>query len=184
MSSNTWIEYPVVADVDGDGSAEIVVVADGDQNGLFVIGSDSGNWVGTRSIWNQHAYHIDNVQDDGRISFPEVPSWLTHNSYRQNALPEPSSNVPAADLVPSFVRSIQNGEQVTLAVRIGNGGSVNVGAGVTVALYSDDPEQGGLLIASLRSRHHNLRRAPSRTLPSLRAYRLWSRYGLPSMRKE
>lgn len=148
MSSNTWIEYPVVADVDGDGSAEIVVVADGDQNGLFVIGSDSGNWVGTRSIWNQHAYHIDNVQDDGRISFPEVPSWLTHNSYRQNALPEPSSNVPAADLVPSFVRSIQNGEQVTLAVRIGNGGSVNVGAGVTVALYSDDPEQGGLLIAS------------------------------------
>lgn len=154
MSSSTWIEYPIIADVDRDGSAEIVVVANGAQNGLFVIGSDSGNWVGTRSIWNQHAYHIDNVQDNGRIVFPEVPSWLTHNSYRQNSLPNPNSNVPAADLVPSFVRSIQDGEQVTLIVRVGNGGPVNVGAGVTVALYNDDPEQGGLLIASTITSSH------------------------------
>jgi len=71
MSSCTWHEYVLVADVDADGNAEIVAVANnncgfGPQRGVYVFGDANDNWVTTRRIWNQHTYHITNVRDDGR----------------------------------------------------------------------------------------------------------------------
>jgi hypothetical protein len=71
-SSGTATEYPVIADVDGDGNAEIVAGANslfgfGPQNGIYVIGDRNNTWVNTRQIWNQHTYHITNVNDDGTI---------------------------------------------------------------------------------------------------------------------
>ncbi len=94
-SSATTYEYPVVADVDNDNSAEIVVAL----NNIFRPGPTPGvgirvykeandSWVGTRSIWNQHAYSIDNVNDDGSIPSNPAKSWLTHNSFRLNSFPE------------------------------------------------------------------------------------------------
>jgi choice-of-anchor C domain-containing protein len=85
-SSGTTYELPVVADVDGDGKAEIVGVANGAQNGIYVWGDDE-NWVGTRKIWNQHSYHITNINDDGSIPLVEANSWEVYNNYRRNQQP-------------------------------------------------------------------------------------------------
>jgi choice-of-anchor C domain-containing protein len=90
-SSNTALEMPIVVDVDADGVAEIVVVANtvaghGPQKGIFVIGNDDA-WVGTRKIWNQNSYHITNVNDDGSIPRVEANSWEVYNNYRRNQQP-------------------------------------------------------------------------------------------------
>ncbi len=80
-SSNTHAEYPIVADVDGDGETEIVVVCGRDQNfpnqGTRTGGSNQkfgfvraykaapGTfWVPSRSVWNQYVYFNVNVNDD------------------------------------------------------------------------------------------------------------------------
>ncbi|MDC0670533.1 FG-GAP repeat domain-containing protein [Nannocystis radixulma] len=64
-SSGTLSEYPVVADVDNDGSAEIVVVSC--QFGgtpsptVQVIRDKEDRWIQARRIWNQHTYHVTNM---------------------------------------------------------------------------------------------------------------------------
>jgi hypothetical protein len=77
-SSATGFEYPVVVDANGDGKAEIVAAANsifnfGPQKGIYVLGHE--NWVATRPIWNQHSYHITNINDDGSIPRQEANSW-------------------------------------------------------------------------------------------------------------
>lgn len=90
-SSVTLIEYPVVADVDNDGSAEIVIVSgpDFDENQtsptVQVIRDAEERWIQPRRIWNQHTYHVTNVREDGTIPTFEEPSWLSLNTYRTNA---------------------------------------------------------------------------------------------------
>jgi hypothetical protein len=80
LSSCTWHEYPLVADVDADGHAEIVAVANnncgyGPQRGVYVFGDPAGGWVPTRRIWNEHTYHITNVAADGSIPAVELNNW-------------------------------------------------------------------------------------------------------------
>jgi hypothetical protein len=41
--------------------------------------------VDTRRVWNQHAYAVTNVEDDGTIPTPMPPSWRTVGSFRANA---------------------------------------------------------------------------------------------------
>ena len=89
-SSCTWYEYPLVADVDADGHAEILGVGNnncgfGSQRGVFLWGDDS-SWVDTRDVWNQHTYHITNVLQDGTVPTDEQPNWLVPglNNFRLN----------------------------------------------------------------------------------------------------
>lgn len=89
--SGTLSEYPVVADVDNDGSAEIVVVSNIMAGGtmtsptLQVIADSDDLWVQARRIWNQHTYHVTNVAENGAILQYEPPSWEVLNTYRTNA---------------------------------------------------------------------------------------------------
>jgi uncharacterized protein (DUF2141 family) len=77
--SRTNIEYPIVADVDADGSTEICVVCADDnyrpeRSGANLALYDPGEvriyksagepWVPARRVWNQHAYFNVNVNDD------------------------------------------------------------------------------------------------------------------------
>jgi len=155
MSSCTWHEYVLVADVDADGNSEIVAVANnncglGSQRGVFVYGSESDNWVPTRQIWNQHTYHITNVNDDGTIPTVEDNNWLTpsgdpYNNYRQNVLSDGLSPLSAPDLTASFIQLAPG----MMTGRIGNGGAVLVGAGIPVSFYDGDPNGGGVLLGTV-----------------------------------
>ncbi len=98
IRSFTLIEYPVVADVDADGQAEIVVPSDANQTlpdgttrekGLYVFEGALGDWVRARSIWNQHSYHVTNVNDDGTIPAVESANWLdgSLNNFREQSFP-------------------------------------------------------------------------------------------------
>ena len=87
-TSGTLTEYPVVADVDNDGSAEIVVVSNQYQGAsptVQVIRDKMDRWIQARRIWNEHTYHVTNVREDGTIPQYEQPSWTRLNTFRTNA---------------------------------------------------------------------------------------------------
>jgi hypothetical protein len=100
-SSGTLHEYPVIADVDLDGSAEIIVASNDyaweGSTGITVIGDANGSWRPARPIWNQHAYMITNVDDDGSVPAAPAPNWATWNSFRTANL-DPAQPVALSDL--------------------------------------------------------------------------------------
>jgi len=84
--SGTLSEYPIVADLDNDGSAEIAFVSNsGAAPTLQVTADVEDRWIQARRIWNQHAYHVTNVREDGTIPMFEAPSWEQLNTFRTNA---------------------------------------------------------------------------------------------------
>ncbi len=92
-SSQTHAEYPIIADVDGDGETEIIVSCSDFENNRFQ-GANSGGannlrghiraykavagtfWVPSRSIWNQFAYFNVNVNDNMTIPAYQQPHHL------------------------------------------------------------------------------------------------------------
>jgi hypothetical protein len=133
-SSNTRLEMPIVVDVDNDGKSEVVVPEPNTLDGLggIEIWEDSdNNWVRTRRIWNQHTYSVTNVTEDGQI--PRVPesNW-THsrlNSFRQNV--QPGGLFDAPDFVVREISRVDCDEsQFTVAVVVGNDGSLSVPPGI------------------------------------------------------
>jgi len=42
-------------------------------------------WIPTRRIWNQHAYSVTNVREDGTIPPTPIKNWLNLNTFRSNS---------------------------------------------------------------------------------------------------
>jgi hypothetical protein len=88
--SRTIVDNPVIADVDNDGHADIILSMEspiaGGRHGLIVYSNLKNNWVATRRVWNQHAYHISNISESGIVPALEIPNWQTENVYRSNTV--------------------------------------------------------------------------------------------------
>ncbi len=108
-ASGTGIEFPSLADVDNDGSTEIILASNrlwessgsSDWFGVRSIGSGSGDaWADSRPVWNQHAYHMTHINDD--LSVPTSPTthWTANNTFRaaQNSSIEDVPGAPQSDL--------------------------------------------------------------------------------------
>lgn len=161
-TTGTLWEYPLVADVDNDGHADIVAIAndynanilcpdDGSQQrGVRVFGDQEGNWVRTRRIWNQHAYHVTNVEEDGSIPTAEVPNWTVPrlNNFRQNVQPEGEFSAP--DLIVSVGPDCSPTAYGVVAT-VRNIGRAAVPAGVPVTFYAGDPAAGGELLGTMNT---------------------------------
>lgn len=152
-TSGTLHEYPVIADVDNDAHADIVAVSndysyiecpvDGSKTrGVRIFGDDEGRWVRTRRVWNQHAYHVTNVEEDGSIPLFETPNWTVPglNNFRQNVQPEGEFSAP--DLVPRVFAECEP-DRYALVGRVRNIGRAAVPEGVQVDFWAGDPDQGG-----------------------------------------
>jgi len=88
-TSGTLIEYPVVADLDNDGSAEVAYVSNYQQGqsgpALTVLRDKDDRWIQARRIWNQYSYHVTNVREDGTIPKVMKKSWQLLNTFRTNS---------------------------------------------------------------------------------------------------
>ncbi|MEI8256379.1 MAG: FG-GAP-like repeat-containing protein, partial [Deltaproteobacteria bacterium] len=107
-TSCTGVEYPVVADVNGDGKAEFVVVSNdasgmgtacspfaeqcrtafpgyATTHGVRVYRDHNDNWVATRGIWNQHAAHVTNVCDGRDTVCPAAENGYGRIPTREHA---------------------------------------------------------------------------------------------------
>lgn len=156
-SITTW-EYPVVADVDLDGHAELVVVSNmefGDQPrrrgcdrradpytevsaGVRVFRDRLDNWAATRPLWNQHGYHIDNIGDDGSIPAAPPRPWESHNTWRASLRPPTEGDAPLPDLVIGALRvtgATCGLSPVSLSARLENRGERGVEPGVSVTFW-------------------------------------------------
>jgi Putative metal-binding motif/CARDB len=137
--SGTVNEYPTIADIDGDGNAEIVVPNDNTYTGLTVLGDADDEWVNARMLWNQHAYSVNNINDD--LTIPSNPgnNWSDSNSFRQG-LQGTMSPLDAPNLSVDAWGSCQSacGQDVDILAQVLNDGLVRVGAATTLVLYGED----------------------------------------------
>jgi hypothetical protein len=132
--SSTVGEMPVVADVDGDDHADLLVP---NQDGVHVFGSPAGAWVRTRRIWNQHTYHVTNVADDGTIPDPEIANWTLPglDNFRQNVQPGAEHLAPDA----SVTLAVRCYPEYHLTALIRNLGEVPLPAKISVEFFSGTP---------------------------------------------
>jgi hypothetical protein len=91
--SGTLREQPIILDVDNDGRVEIVFAVNNytdpaSNTGIEVYGNDEC-WPDARKIWNQHTYHITNINDDATVPPIETNNWEVFNNYRTQGPPEP-----------------------------------------------------------------------------------------------
>lgn len=100
--SGTLREYPVVADVNGDGYAELVVVANNYAvSGLYKVEADkavaqnitglrvfkpstAGSWMPSRKVWNQHAYFSSHINDDLTANASTMLNSVSGKSFNVN----------------------------------------------------------------------------------------------------
>jgi hypothetical protein len=162
-SSATIHEFPVVVDVDGDNNTEVVVAGNnlnhksgspacpygiaGSRTGVFVYGDKGDNWVRTRRIWNQHAYHLTNIEASGAVPAPENPSWVAPfglNNYRQSN--QGAGVFNAADLQVSLEASLEPCPGgIILRAFVQNKGALGVPAGINVRFYRGTDATGAFI---------------------------------------
>jgi len=154
-SSGTTYENPVIVDVDRDNNAEIIVASNNyafpGEAGIRVFRDKRDGWVNTRGIWNQHAYSVTNINDDGTLPLYQATNWLSPglNTFRSNSQGSgTTSPFAASDLVASDVSAAcDSGSQgVILTARVRNQGDAAASAGLPVAFYLGNPASGGSLL--------------------------------------
>ncbi len=107
--NNTLYEYPIAVDVDNDGVTEIVAGGTGfysGHNGVYAVEPAPGvSWARTGTVWNQMAYSITNVDDDGGI--PAVADSQADSFRSAEVLEPPALGQP--DLATGMPHSCLDG---------------------------------------------------------------------------
>lgn len=185
-SSFTGTEASMVADIDGDGHAEMLIPSNGvdmgtsgwdcDEyganggadggagktmngvhwtpgpgtapkdwyRGLVALQDSADSWVGTRTLWTEHTYHVTNVCDDtdtacsapntyGSLPTPETRNWTLPwlNDFRQNVQDHGIFNAP--DPIVALAASCDTPPVAQVSVR--NVGQSGLPSGVEVDVY-------------------------------------------------
>lgn len=216
-ASGTWIEGPIVADVDGDFNAEVIVGSNrfhgacsaqdplhgglscdadadcpsgtgcagglcrceasaecGDARsyacaapidgsaalgnvcrasfteeivGIRVYQDASDRWVSSRRIWNQHAYFVTNVDEDGTVPRTSMMrrNWSTPglNDFRRNVQ---GDLVPLAGPDLTIGRGACAASTAVLTAEVCNRGAEPVDSGMVASFFDGDPRAGGMPI--------------------------------------
>ena len=156
-SSYTILETPIVADVDGDDQVEIVLGHCGmgggggfnDYGAMHVFGDADQTWPPGRKIWNQHAYHITNVEDLGGVPSEVTQNWSLYNSFRSGDVGRPPSEY--WDLRAEILDVCEDecgAGTVYVSARVNNAGNIDAPRDVPVTLRADPS---GPVIATART---------------------------------
>ena len=125
--SQTLIEYPTIADVDLDGSAEIVVASSKSWgccwDGITVLGSPTNSWQEAGTDWVRYDLYS--------------PAFNTYNAKAATGEAMPDLSVAVID---SCVQGCDVEDELVLSLQVENTGAANV-TGVTVAVLADNGGQ-------------------------------------------
>jgi len=132
------MHHPIVADVDADGSAEVLLpVTDWEDEtspGLVVLGNP--NWPPAGTTWNTYDYAPGTVYPDGTVPRYPDPTWLVSNTVRARPAYEPRAVDLTVELREACATSCDPEGHVGLSVQVLNRG-VTYSEPVSVALYVD-----------------------------------------------
>ena len=114
-------------------------------SGVRVIRDALNRWVDSRPVWNQHAYSVTNVGDDGSIPQTNLwqRNWTTpgYNNFRQAIAGDPSKSI-SPDLTSHGEDFVCAHDTITLTSKICNRGTEPVGAGEPTSFYLGSPPVG------------------------------------------
>ncbi|MDP5202289.1 DUF1573 domain-containing protein, partial [Flavobacterium sp. DG2-3] len=195
--TETWMEHPVIADVDNDGQAEMVAFTGAARAGnskgqINIFKSDGGTiWQPARKIWNQRGYHVININDDLTVPKQEtkmnnfMPAGSTAykvlNQYNvqfnpNNFLLEPGT-VAAADVQ---LNSLQNFDLTTgqLTLNISVLGNLSLPAGTPITVYNGNPTTGPAAVVGTGYTSTAIASGTTQTMtitiPTVQSYRLYA----------
>jgi hypothetical protein len=119
----------------------------GKKSGIVVYRDRSDAWVDSRRIWNQHAYFVTNVQEDGHVPAlaGAAQNWQTPglNNFRQNVQGDYSGlSAPDLTVKPEFL-TLCTDQGLEVPVQVCNRGSAPVDSGVAVAFFLGSAGPGG-----------------------------------------
>jgi len=139
-TSTTHFEYPVVADVDHDGNAEIVLPSNiNDERegwaGITVFGHNGSGWARSGATWGVHDFAVTNLGGDGSVPKEPVPPWLAHNVFRARPTVDTEAlpNLQVG-IVDACVGTCEGGP-VKISWVVANVGGAPVRAGTRISLY-------------------------------------------------
>ena len=161
-TSGTVIDYPLIVDVDADGKTEIITTSspygscgfDSQPLGVIAYEDTHSRWVRTRKIWNQHTYHVTNINEDGSVPVKEAANWLNKrlNNYRANTQPDDMFNAP--NLKAGDLKAEKACPNYKLTATLRNEGSLsakNVWVSFYIRGYDTGSGKEDLLLGSVRA---------------------------------
>ena len=155
-TSGTRAEYPVVADVDGDGQADITIVGGTATQSLVgtlrvykSLNLSTSPWAPARKVWNQYAYNAANVNENLTIPrFPISPATVFPNGSRpyNNFLQQQtllSANGSPFWTLPNIIwetapSATAAGDSITFTGCITNIGDATLQTPIYITLYKND----------------------------------------------
>lgn len=148
LKSVTAQEYPVIANIDGDPEAEIVVMSS-DSNAVHVFESDLKKWQPARAVWNQYNYFNVNINDDLSVPLIQSKHWLPgavgYYPFNSNHVqgPAPDSVIEWHRPTPDIILNVDStrclADSMLLFLSLCNQGETTAPAGFPIALYKSDP---------------------------------------------
>ncbi|MBK9254341.1 MAG: gliding motility-associated C-terminal domain-containing protein [Saprospiraceae bacterium] len=110
LRHGTGLEYPVIADVDGDGQAEILITGyttTSDEYRLFCYGTDGTPWAPARSVWNQYNYNPTYINDD--LTIPRYPQHTAQSLQGTENCPQVTCATPYNNFMVQATYRTQEG---------------------------------------------------------------------------
>ena len=151
----TIMDYPVIADVDNDGSAEILTIdslnSTSGRGYLHIWKSGGEPWKAARPVWNQYMYNVTNVNDDltipsspinnaERLTDPDGVIRQPYNHFLQQVGRLDMYGRPAqyaADIAVELNGEVVDDDMdLTIPLRLCNIGQADAGAPIPISVYS------------------------------------------------
>ena len=138
-SSGTVWEYPVIADIDQDDSAEICIASNGSgYKGVTCFGHNGDGWPQAGPTWGTHDFAVTNIDPDGSVPKKPEASWLKYNVFRARpSVDDPATSDLGGKLTEICVADCNDGP-VKISFQVWNEGAETVAAGTPYALYRID----------------------------------------------
>jgi hypothetical protein len=164
--SSTANEYPVVANINDDGAAEIIVTGG---TRVWVYASNPvGLWASARKVWNQFAYNAVNINEDLTVPtvqlnpatvFPGPDGQLgtsddirPYNGYLQQQTTLSKTGIPyweasdyAIEGVPSAIY-YETGDSLVISFCVSNYGDVQGTPPFYVSVYQNARQSGNAVV--------------------------------------
>lgn len=139
-TSTTIFEFPVVADVNRDGSANIVIASNiNDERpgwaGVTVYRHRDDGWARSGPTWGVHDFAVTNLIGDGTVPVRPVPSWLEHNVFRARPTVDSDALPDLKVRIEDVCADSCDTGPVRISYVVTNQGGVPVRAGTPVSLY-------------------------------------------------